>query len=145
MPRTPDVGDFVRGTGKLLKIEHIQPPPPPSYDTYIFEEITARCELRLKQEVIHHIQTLNDFYGIGTSVETAIKEMKEYARQKKLTSKSEIAVVVLKVVSQFRARTTSLKNSYEKEYPDFRYADWPEQRGLPDPIITIAWTSKEEE
>ena len=75
-PRLPIVGEFVRHHGTLIAIEEVppKPQPPPKID-YIFEEIEARCEMRHKGEVIKEIQTLWDFYGLETSVKSAIEYM----------------------------------------------------------------------
>ena len=56
--KLPVIGDFVRNAGRLVAIETTEPVPPPK--DYIFEEIEARCEIRLNGKVIKEIGTYND-------------------------------------------------------------------------------------
>lgn len=140
-PRLPIVGEFVRHHGTLIAIEEVPPlPQPPPQTDYIFEEIEARCEMRLSGEVIKEIQTLNDFYGLGTSVEVAIKEMKDYADKRDLDFESDLEVVVVKVVTQFRATPLKEDNFYDKTFFDFRGSI--NRSNLPNPVETIVWSSK---
>ncbi len=141
--KMPAIGEFVRHTGKLVAIETIPPPPqPPPEQDYIFEEITARCELRLGKEVIKHLETLNDFYGLETSVGTAINETQAYAAARKLTPVSELEAVVVRVVHQFRTRPTGREGPYSNGYLEFEPLKWGSQRALPKDVETIAWSSK---
>jgi hypothetical protein len=142
--KLPVVGDFVRKAGRLVAIETIEPEPPPQ--DYIFEEIHARCEIRLNGKVIQEIGTYNDYYGLGTSVTTAIKEMKEYAFKEHITDKSEIEIVIIKVVSQERKRPI-IDHSTEDSFLNGMILDYVPLRcgskyNLPDDIETIAWSSK---
>jgi len=135
----PEVGQFLRHIGKLVSIETIQPPPETHY---IFEDIEARGELRLNGEVIKHLGTLSDFFGLGTSVKNAIKEMKEYCQQIGITKNSDVEAVVIRVVSQFRTKPIERENFYAKGYSDFeRVNRW--DGDLPEPTETIVWSSKE--
>jgi hypothetical protein len=137
-PRLPEVGEYVRHHGTLVAIEEIPPPPqPPPQRDYIFEAITAECQLRLNGEVVKEIQEYNDFYGLNTSVESSIKEMKAFAAKKSIGPDSELEVVVIKVETQFRARPKETENFYDKTFFDFKYS-----RGLPDPKRTVIWSSK---
>ena len=141
--KIPKVGEFVRHIGKLVSIEEIPPPPPPKLSKdYIFEEIEAQCELRLNGEVIKHIATLSDFYGQGTSVESAIEEMKEYASKRNITKDSDVEVVVIRRVYQTRKRPNTRSNFYSKEYFDFDNIEHEATSNLIEPIETIVWSSK---
>lgn len=142
-PRIPEVGEFVRPHGTLVRIEEIPPKPVPPQTDYIFEQITARCEMRLTSgEVIKEIQTLNDFYGLETSVTTAIAEMKAYAAENSLGADSDVEVVVVRVVEQYRKRPRSDKNFYDTTFFDFESLTIWTRRSLPEPIETVAWSSK---
>jgi len=142
--KIPQVGEFVRHIGKLVVIETVQPPPPPKPEKdYIFEEIEARCELRLNGEIIKHLETLNDFYGLGTSVESAIKAMKEYADKRHINKNSDVEVVVMRRVYQVRKRPITRRNFYSDEYFDFEAIERGATLNLPKPVETVVWTSKE--
>jgi len=142
-PRLPIDGEFVRHVGRLVKIQEIPPKPqPPPVKDYIFEDIEAKCEIRLNGETIKGIQTLNDSYGLKTGINTAIKEMKEYAKERNIGPKSDIEVVVVKVTKQFRARPINKENFYDKIFFDFKQLEYGSQHDLPDPVEIIVWSSK---
>ncbi len=143
--KIPQVGEFVRPIGKLINIEVVQPPPPKPETNYIFEEIEARCELRLNDEVLKHLGTLNDFYGLETSVESAIKEMKEYVSSRNINKNSDLEVVVIRKAYQIRKRPIDRYNIFSKEYHDFEFIEHGATLNLPKPIETIAWSSKGDE
>jgi hypothetical protein len=142
--RLPMIGEFVRHVGKLVKIEDIILPPPQPERDYIFEEIEAVCELLYKGETIKSLGTYNDFYGIGTSVQNAIKEMKDYASERQIGKNSELEVRVTQVVSQTRMKPNGKYNVYAKEFSDFEYKSFGSKANLPEPIKTIVWSSKME-
>ena len=141
-PRLPEIGEFVRHHGTLVAVEATQPEPPPlPRKDYIFEVIEARCEIRHNGKAIQYLQALNDFYGLGTSVKVAIKEMKAHAIQEKIGLESDIEVVVIKVVTQYRNWSKPEENFYDKTFFDFMMTNGS-QRNLPDPVETIVWSSK---
>lgn len=140
--RTPKIGEFVRHLGKLVAIEKVSPPPPKIETDFIFEEVEARCELRLDGEVLKHLGTLSDFYGLETSVETAIKEMNEYASKRNITKDFNIEVVVIRRTYQIRKRPIARYNIYSKKYYDFEPIEHGATYNLPEPIETIVWSSK---
>jgi len=140
--KIPKVGEYVRNMGRLIKIEDIVPPPPPIDKDYIFEDIEAKCELIYKGTFIKSLGTSSDFYGIGTSVETAIKEMKEYAIEMQITQDSDLEVRITKVVSQVRRQPIDRENFYAKGYKDFETKKWGSKLNLPEPVETIVWSSK---
>lgn len=139
--KIPEVGEFLRGVGVLVKIEDGEPVPPPPKD-YIFEDITARCEMRLNGEVIQEIETLNDHYGLETSVKTAIEEMKNYAKRRGITDKSDVEVVVVRVASQHRMMPKNRESYYASGYMDFESLRYGSCRDLPEDVETVVWTSK---
>lgn len=144
--KIPEVGEFVRNIGKLIKVETIQPPPPPPYTDYIFEEEEARCELRYNGETIKHITTLNDFYGLGAGVTTAITEMKNYCRNHNIHPYNDLEVVVIKIIRQYRANKLDKGAFYSEGYYDFETkGEYSSQRGLPEPTEEIIWSSKNNE
>lgn len=142
--KLPMVGEFVRHVGKLIKVEDVILPPPQPERDYIFEEIEAVCELVYKGETIKSLGTYNDFYGIGTSVQNAIKEMKDYASERQIGQNSELEVRVTQVVSQTRMIPTGRYNVYAEGYSDFQSKPSGSKANLPEPIETIVWSSKME-
>ncbi len=143
--KIPAIGEYVRNIGTLVAIETIPPKPVPPETDYIFEEIDARCDLQFSNGdgVIKHIQTLNDFYGLESSVRNAIKEMKEYAKSHKITKDSDLEVVVVKVVTQYRKRPVGKEEFWEKIYADFQPLDnYKSRHDLPAPTETVVWSSK---
>ena len=143
--KIPKVGEYVRHIGKLIAVNVVPPPPPTEPEReYIFEEIEARCELRLNGEVIKGLATLSDFYGLETSVSEAIKEMKVYANKRNITKDSDLEVVVVKIVHQYRKQPLNRENFWNKEYRDFdTFGDYRTTKGLPEPIETVVWSSKD--
>jgi len=139
----PQVGEFVRHIGKLVAIEAIQPPPPKLEEDYIFEELEARCELRLNGEVIKHLGTLNDFYGLESCVDSAIKEMEEYTSSRNITQNNDVEVVVIRKAYQVRKRPTTRKNYFSDEHFGFEPIAHGATFNLPEPIETVVWSSKE--
>lgn len=142
-PRIPTVGEYVRQVGTLIEIQEIvpDPAPPPPVD-YIFEETYARIKLMLGGETIKDIEELNEFYGKGTATREALKEAKEYCASRSITSKSELEVVVIEVITQYRARPTNIENFYDKRFVDFARLPFGTHRDLPDPIEKVVWSSK---
>lgn len=140
LPRLPNVGEFVRHHGKLLEVREIPPPPqPPPTKHYIFEEISARTELRMNGRKLKEITTFNDFYGLESCVEAAIEEMKNYAKREKLTPTSEVEAVVIRVVTQFAATPKDRENFYDGTFTDFEQV---RSHGLADEVERVVWSSK---
>ena len=50
--------------------------------------------------------------------------------------------VVVKVVSQIRARPMDKENIYDKIFFDFKPLEWGCLHDLPDPVETVIWSSK---
>lgn len=137
MKTPPRPGEYVRHVGKLVRTEDVTPPRVTVTD-YIFEQVSATCELRLGDEVVNHIQTLSDWYGEGTAVKTATKEMQAYAAERKLGPTSELEVIVIRVAQQLRMRPNPAEFSREP----FRSLDYGCLHGLPEATETIVWSSK---
>ncbi len=140
--KVPNVGEFIRHAGTLIAIEEVKPPPPPISREYIFQEVEARIELRLKDEVIKRIGDLNDFYGLETSIKTAIKEAKEYAVDRELGENSDLEVIVISITRQYRAKPTWQENIFTKGYTEFEHLMTHSTRGLPSPDERVVWSSK---
>lgn len=141
--RLPKVGEYVKRVGKLIAIEDPPPLPPPPKE-YVFEERTARCELRRNGKCIDKIQTLNDFYGIGTGEKEAIEDMRTYVIEEKIGPDSELEVVVIRVLEQVRMRPVSSRtNCYDGEFCGFEHLSYGSKRDLPEPVETIVWTSRQ--
>lgn len=143
--KMPQIGDYIRNVGKLIRIETIPPEPQEPIVDYIFEEISAKIELRASWGKIDDITCLNDFYGLESSIQTAIKEAKEYCSERHITKDSELEVVVIKEVEQFRKRPTGKLEFWNKEYMDFEHLDgYKSTHDLPEKTETIIWSSKKD-
>jgi hypothetical protein len=102
--KIPAINEYERHVGKLLKIEEV-PPEKPQKD-YIFEEIHARCDLFYKKHLIKNLFENSDFYGLETSIETAINDAKE----------------IIKMMSPIDL--TILKGAIFSDDRKYRYALW---------------------
>jgi hypothetical protein len=145
--KIPQDGEFIRNIGTLVKVETIQPPIPKPYNEYIFEEILARIELRFGKEVLKEFDTFCDFYGLNKSVEESIRSANQYAKDRKLNKNSELEIVVVKIVRQFRASPRPEEPNYcAKEYMNFKPCEnYRYRRDVLEPIETVVWSSKEVE
>ena len=142
--KLPVTGEYLRGTGTLIKIEEIpvEPVPPPNVD-YIFEEITAHCQIRLGKDVLNKFNNVWDHYGKETSVEDAVSAAKKYAKKHNLGKNSDVEVVAIKVVEQVRKRPTrQADNYYDKSYFQFEELPCGSKRSVSERVETIAWSSK---
>jgi hypothetical protein len=141
-PRLPAVGEYVRGVGTLHAVE--QPPaPPPPPPVYIFQQTTATAELRRNGELLKELQTLTDWYGLETSVATCIDEMRSYCARQRITSTSELEVVVVRVVSYYRARPVhQQENILAREFQSFSVLDHGGCWDVPEPEETVVWSSR---
>lgn len=139
--RLPKVGEYVRRVGRLLAIEDPPPAPPPPRE-YVFEDRTARCELRRNGKCIDQIQTLNDHYGEGSGEKECIKDMLRYVAEEKIGPDSELEVVVIRVIQQYRMRPTNTANCFEGEFHGFESLPYGSKRGLPDAVETVVWSSR---
>lgn len=142
--KIPEMGEYVRFIGRLVDIVPERPQPPPKKD-YILEEVGADIELRFNGERLKGLGSYSDFYGLETSVETAIKEAKEYAERKGIGKDSELEVVVVKEVRRYRARPTNQAIVWTgyRDYAMFQPVDYPDY-GMPEPVRTEVWSSKNE-
>ena len=140
----PEIGEYVRGQGTLVAIQDIVPPPPPVDKDYIFEEITARVELRLGVEVLNEICTLWDAYGLETSVKVATGEAQRYASERKIGSGSDLEVVVIRIIEQVRKRPHREENFYDRTFSSFKSLEVGSKANLPDPVENVVWSSKKE-
>jgi hypothetical protein len=113
---------------------------------YIFEEITAKIQLRFSktQEIIDDIGTLWDAYGKETSVEAAIENAEEYTSKRGIGFQSDIEVVVIKIVEQVRKRFNKKEeNPYDPNFYEFKRLEWGSKANLLTPVETIVWSSKQ--
>ncbi len=149
--RYPEVGQFIKHIGKLIKVEIINPPPPPSYEEFIFEEITAKIEVNRFGKIIDKVASFTDWYGLEDSVESAIEEAKEYCKNNRITKDSELEVTVTRIATQIRKRPVGKAEFWSREgyddnkgWMDFKSTDNPKQN-LPEPTETLVWSSKKDE
>lgn len=141
-PRLPEKGEYVRHHGILLDIKTIQPPTPKPYQEYIFEERSARKELRFKDgSVLEEIETLNDFYGLGTGEKSAIKELEALAKKKGINKKSDVEAVVVREIHRYTARAKKEPNFYDGTFFDFEPQPSETENDLENEQIDV-WSSK---
>jgi len=139
-PRIPNVGEKVRMLGTLIRVETPKPIQPP--DEYIFEDVNARVELRLRDSVIKEFGTYNDFHGC--SVTSAIKEAKQICEVHGIGPTSDNEIVVVKVTTQFR-RLLSREGdtyAYDREFRRFNYMSSGGGYGVAPDVEVDVWSSK---
>jgi hypothetical protein len=96
-PRLPEIGEWVKMQGTLVRIDIVPPPSqPPPETVYIFEREDARIDLLLKGKVLKQLVEYNEFYGQGTAVKSCIEEAKEFCRVNNIGPDSDIEVVVMR-------------------------------------------------
>lgn len=119
-PRLPKEGEYVRHQGVLIDIKTIQPPLPKPIIEYIFEERSARKEIRFKDgTVLNQLETLNDFYGLGTGEETAIKELAEYCSKKGIGKDSDVEAFVVREINHIAKKPENEPNFYDNTFLNF--------------------------
>lgn len=139
-PRLPEVGEYVRGKGRLVEVQDVTKPVVPEFD-YVFEQQEARIEWRVNGKQIKDGATFNDFYGEGTCVTHAIEQAKSIVHN---LGECDVEIVVVKVVSQIRMRPNGRENFYAKEFRDFKYLESGCAWNLPEPVEEVVWSSKGE-
>lgn len=118
--RLPEKGEYVRHQGVLINITKTQPPLPKPIIEYIFEERSAREEIRFKDgTVLDILETLNDFYGLGTGEETAIKKLEKYCRKKGIDKNSDIEAFVVREIDHVAKKPENKPNYYDKSFLNF--------------------------
>jgi len=110
--RLPEIGEFVRNYGTLVRVEDVTPQQAVVMD-YVFESISARLEARVNGKLIKQYSEINDFYGLATCVDLARQEA---AEQLKWFGESDLEFVVVKITKQARMRPH--KNNGENYYAD---------------------------
>lgn len=126
IPRLPKKDEYVRHQGVLVGIRKTQPPMPKPLTEYIFEERCARKEIRLKDgTVLKELETLSDFYGLGTGEKTAIKELKEYCKKKGIDKNSDIEAFVVRERDHIIKKPTNQPNFYDKNFFNFESVACP--------------------
>jgi hypothetical protein len=135
-PRLPGVGEYVRMTGTLVKVEDVTPKE--VVLDYIFEDTEAKVEIWNGKYLLEKLSTFNNFYGKDSCVDAAIKLAKETARKLKNPG---LDVRVIKRTSQFRARPTYGKNYHAPEFPVMEGLKFGCRADLPDDKEEIVWSS----
>lgn len=143
-PRLPKKGEYVRHQGTLIDIKTIQPPLPEPIIEYIFEERSARKEIRFKDgTVLNELETLNDFYGLGTGEKSAIEEMEEYCKKKGIGKDSDIEAFVVREINHVVKKPENKPNFYDNTFLNFEESS---NQNHYDPIIKHeeidVWSSK---
>lgn len=119
-PRLPKKGEYVKHEGLLIKVKKTQPPIPEPIIEYIFEERSARKEIRFKDgTLLKNLETLNDFYGLGTGEEAAIKELKAYCKKKSIDEDSDIEAFVVREIDHIIKKPGNKPNFYDRTFLNF--------------------------
>jgi hypothetical protein len=119
-PRLPEKGEYVRHQGVLIDIRTTQPPTPKPLIEYIFEERSARKELRFKDgTVLDVLETLNDFYGLGTGEEKAIQELSDYCKEKGIDANSDVEAFIVRETDHTIKTPLKGPNFYNETFFDF--------------------------
>jgi hypothetical protein len=139
--RLPEVGEFVRGHGTLVRVEEIPPElQPPPKKVYIFEQNDARWEVRFGNEVLSHSSKHNEFYGQHTAVPFVIKEAKAYCKKNKIGPKHALEVVVIRIVDEEQKVPARDENCYDRQFIDFAGAhQYASHKNISE---TVVWTSR---
>ena len=141
--KKPKIGQELRNQGLVKDIIEIAPPPPPKERYYIIEGQEARAELRLNGKTLQILESLNDYYGVGTSVKSAITEMQEFTQKENIGTESDIEVIVVEVRYTFAAQALESEDIYNKAYPKLKRMNYPpSQIKLPPKEETIVWSSR---
>lgn len=141
-PRLPQIGEYVRGHGTLVSIEIVPPPPqPPPREDYIFQEITARAEVRFGREVLKSLGTYNDHYGLETSIRAARETAEGYAKVHGIPPDGQLEVVVVRVASHFRARPENKEAFYDRKFFAFEPLRTRYDSGVPPETEEVVWSS----
>jgi hypothetical protein len=140
-PRLPVKGEYVRHQGVLIDVRKIQPPVPEPITEYIFEERSARKEIRFKDgTVLNQIETLNDFYGLGTGEASAIKELEECCKKKGIGKDSDVEAFVVREIDHVAKKSDNEPNFYDGTF--FNFEDAPNHFGSVKHEEIDVWSSK---
>lgn len=143
--KIPEVGEYLRGTGTLIKIEKIQRSPESFVEyEYIFERITATGEMRRKGKTIQTFSTFWDHYGLNTSVEQCIDDMKHFAEDEDINKNSEVELVVIKTTTHRRFVPVPRYNFYSPQHISFDTIVIGYRANLPPEKSEIVWSSRKD-
>ena len=135
--KLPEVGEFLRCAGELVRIEEVTPPVRPVLD-FIFRTECADVIGRVGGKKIKEFVTFNDLYGQGTGVQSAINEAGKLAK----SWGAGLEIVVVKRVHYFRARPSVDGESsfYDKGYRNFEPIPNGCQKDVPDETEEIVFS-----
>lgn len=134
-PRIPEVGEFVRGLGKLVAIQEFPPVAPPS--DYIFEETECRIESYANGKFIQAFGTFHEHFGEGTAFSNAMADCKKLQKQ----YGPGIEFRIVKKTWQTRERTTHVPNYYQNDVMNFAKLEYGSGRDLPQDREEVVWSS----
>lgn len=141
--REPQPGDYIRGTGYVVDVREIQPPPPPPIRLHLIRDVNATPHLVVNGHRVKAGGTFNEFYGQGT----AVKAAKEEALAMKRAYGPSARIVVEAVVTFSWQETQPGTNYYTPEFP--RMGDtsisWNLRPQTPEPESCIVWDSADED
>lgn len=139
-PRIPEVGEYVRGCGKLVEIKDVTPPVK-EVTGYIFESLQATVQLWLNGRHVEDFGTFNDFYGLETCLKTAIEEAGKL--QEKYGPAAEFKIVKHTYYScSGLLHPEQETNFYDRKYRGFRkMTDGYDYSKVPENKTELYWTS----
>lgn len=79
-PRMPEVGEYVRGLGRLVSLEDVTPEIKPMTG-YIFEDLSATVEMWMNGKKLKECVTFNDIYGFESCIKAALEEVSDLKEQ----------------------------------------------------------------
>jgi len=119
-PRIPEVGDYVKGHGKLISLHDVTPPVQ-KITAYLFESHDATVVLRVNGIDVKHFVTLHSLWGIESCLENAVEEAESYA--KKYYGEG-IEIVVLHNISHVLGEIDRFKQNYhDRRFHGFTASD----------------------
>lgn len=80
IPRMPEVGEYVRGIGRLVSVDDITPEVK-QMTGYMFEELSATVEMWMNGNKLKECVTFNDIYGFETCLKAALEEVEDLKKQ----------------------------------------------------------------
>lgn len=141
-PRIAVEGEYMRGTGRLIRVEDVTPKD--VVLDYIFQDSEATVQARINGHNIKEYGTFNNLYGEGTCVDAAIEQAKSVL---KVIGESNLEFVVVKRTFHQRYRPSKRMNEsiFDRGMVHMEVLPHGWGRDLPDDIEEVVWSSNESE
>lgn len=142
--RIPEIGEYVRGIGTLIRKDNVEPKPtPPPEHEWVFEEVTAEVELLVCDVKVTSYCVFCDGGELNSSIDTAKHEAKKVAVNLKVKADGETEIRVVRIVEHCRKQPSDLMpNYYQKDVLNFDPLKWGCKRDMPDPVRTVVWSTR---